>query len=151
MISTCLLLPSPFMYTRTSALFFSCTRAHAHTHTHSNTVTLSLATYSHVAVLAITKAAHLICIVLIYVLQLISLLISQATQVHHITVNGGAFSAAFLYSRLRQSLNLHMHTLDTTQLSTFILSAIILVFRCQMLPSLQIPNAHSLVASHHTL
>ena len=55
------------------------------------------------AVLAIAKAAHFICIV--YVLQLISLHISQATQICHITVNGGVFSAAFLYTRLRKSLN----------------------------------------------
>ena len=94
----------------------ACTHTHTHTHTQSNTVTLSLATSSLVAVLAIARAAHLICIV--YVLQFISLHISQATQVRHITVNGGAFSAAFLYTRPQQSLNLHVHTLDKTQLST---------------------------------
>jgi hypothetical protein len=105
----------------------ACTHARAHTHTHthtqSNSVTLSLVTSPPVAVLAIAKAAHLICIV--YVVQLISLHISQAKQVHHITVNGSVFSAASLYTRPWKSLNLHVHTLDTTQLSTFILSAIV--------------------------
>jgi hypothetical protein len=73
---------------------------HARMHTHTHTVTLLPSLWPLLPLWQYWQLkieAYLICNV--YVLQLISLHISQATQVHHITVNGGAFSAAFLYTR----------------------------------------------------
>jgi len=86
-----------------------CAHACMHARTQSNTVTLSLATSSLVAVLAIAKAAHLICIV--YVLQLISLLISQATRSIISLLMVMLSQLPFLCTGPRQSLNLHMQHL----------------------------------------